>query len=125
MAKKKNTETDKAEFIARVQAAMLAGIIIGDGHTLFSPEFYAPFFTEEELAKAGLLRTHKSDGTYKGSIHTADGVVAELKAVYNLSFLEWVGHKVGATEYPWAEGRGFRAQQWVDIIRKTIAPVEA
>ena len=87
-----------SDFIARVREAREAGIIIGDGHGLYSPEFYAPHFSEEELKKARLIETHKSDGTHKGSIFAPDGsVIKEMKAVYNLNFLYWVARKVDVT----------------------------
>ena len=42
-------------FTTKVKEALEAGVITGDGHTLFSPEFYAPHFTAEELDEAGLI----------------------------------------------------------------------
>lgn len=111
-----------SEFTDRVREALEAGVIRGDGHSLFYTAFYEPYFTAEELRKAKLVRKHKSDGTHKGSIFDTEGnLVKELEAVYNLDFLSWVARKVGATEYPWAEGRGTRAEQWVGIIREAIA----
>lgn len=110
------------EFSARVSEALKAGVIHADGHTLFRPEFYAPHFSEAELDEAGLIQTHKSDGSYKGSIWAEDGsLVQELKAVYNLDFLGWVARQVGVTDYPQAIGRGFMAQEWVGFIRKALA----
>lgn len=106
----------------KVREALEAGVIIGDGHTLFRPEFYAPYFSEDELKKARLIQTHKSDGTPKGTIFASDGsVVPELKGVYNLSFLYWVAGRVGVTKYVRAEGRGSQASELVGYIREAVA----
>ena len=48
-------------FQTRVLQAMHDGVIEGDGHTIFSPEYYAPHFTVDELRKAGLIQNHRSD----------------------------------------------------------------
>lgn len=107
----------KEEFRQRVIEALKNGTIEGDGHTLYSPEKYAPFFTEAELEEAGLIQTHKSDGTGKGSIFAPDGsLIPELKAVYNLDFLYWVAGKVGVTQSVRAMGRGSQAQELVGYI---------
>lgn len=119
---KKGTTVADSDFITRVREAKEAGIIIGDGHGLYSPEFYAPHFSEEELSKARLVQTHKSDGTHKGSIYGPDGsVIEEMKAVYNLSFLYWVARKVGVTESVQANGRGSQAQELVRYITDALA----
>lgn len=110
------------EFRERVTLALGDKTIVGDGHTLFSPEYYAPHFTESELAEAGLIETHKSDGTPKGTIFASDGsIVPELKAVYNLDFLYWVHGKLGITAYPQAMGRGSQAQELVAMIHHVVA----
>lgn len=114
------------EFRQRVVEALKNGTIEGDGHTLYSPERYAPYFTEAELAEAGLIQTHKSDGTGKGSIFAPDGsLVPELKAVYNLSFLYWVARKVGVTESVQAIGRGSQAQELVGYIYDKVLTATA
>lgn len=109
------------EFRQRVIRAMENGKIFGDGHTLYSPERYAPHFTEAELKEAGLIQIHKSDGTPKGTITAPDGsVLTELKAVYNLDFLYWVASKVGVTQSVRANGRGSQAQELVGYIREAL-----
>lgn len=113
-------------FRQRVIEALKDSTVHGDGHTLYSPEFYAPHFSETELAEAGLIQTHKSDGTHKGSIFAPDGsLVPELKAVYNLSFLYWLASRVGVTESVRAMGRGSQAQELVGYIYdKTLTVTE-
>ncbi len=98
--------------------AMNNNVIIGDGHSLYGAEFYAPYFTEEELTEAGLLCTHKSDkSSWKSTIYDGNGkAVSELKAVYNLEFLYWVVRKLGLEKYPRAHGRGSQAQELVSFI---------
>jgi hypothetical protein len=110
------------EFQVRVSEAMQAGKIQADGHTLFSPEFYAPFFSAEELKAARLIQTHTSDGTPKGTIFGSDGSVIErLEAVYNLDFLYWVAGSVGVDKYPRSMGRGSQAQELVGFIAEALA----
>lgn len=115
------------DFTARATEAMNNGKIIGDGHTLFSPEFYAPFFSAEELNEAGLIHTHESDGTHKGSIYDQEGnILTALTAVYNLSFLYWVVGKLGITDYRNDFfGRGSQAQELASVIRKHLKEISA
>lgn len=114
--------TNTSEFRARVADAMSAGIITGDGHSLFSPDYYAPYFTATELRKARLIRKHGSDGSPKGTIFGADGEpIAELEAVYNLDFLAWVSAQLGVTKWARCEGRGSRAQEYVGFIQEALA----
>lgn len=113
-----------SDFNTRVIEALKNGTIEGDGHTLYSPEKYAPYFTEAELEEAGLIETHKSDGTPKGTITAPDGsVIPELKAVYNLHFLYWVAGKVGVTESVRSMGRGSQAQELVNYIYDKVLTV--
>lgn len=110
------------DFRSRVAAALGAGVIEGDGHTLFSPEYYAPHFSKAELGEAGLIRVHESDGSAKGSIFAPDGsLIEKVEAVYNLSFLYWIHGKLGITEYPRAMGRGFQAEELVILIENALA----
>ena len=106
----------------KVREAIKANIIIGDGHTLFYPEYYAPHFTLSELTEAGLVENHESDGSYKGTIFAHDGsVVDELKAVYNLDFLYWVAIQIGADTNIQSMGRGSQAMELVRNINKALA----
>lgn len=108
-------------FISKVQEALKDNIIIGDGHTLFAPEFYAPHFTAEELAH--LIHKHQSDGaSWKSTIFDENGnVIPELEAIYNLDFLYWLAGQLGVTKNTTAMGRGSQAQQLVGFIREAIA----
>jgi hypothetical protein len=109
----------KADFKDRVRQALDAKVVIGDGHTLFSPEFYAPYFTLDEIGH--LITKHKSDGTGKGSIFAPDGsVVDELEAIYNLEFLYWLARHMGITTSVWREGRGSQAQELVGYILEEL-----
>jgi hypothetical protein len=107
-------------FINKVQEALKAGVIIGDGHTLFAPEFYEPYFTATELAH--LIHKHESHGSWKSTIFDENGeVIPELEAIYNLDFLYWLASKLGVTERTTAMGRGSQAQQLTGFIREAIA----
>jgi hypothetical protein len=111
-----------SDFRTRVSEALTARVIIGDGHTLFSPDFYAPHFSKEELEEAGLIQTHESDGSHKGSIWSPEGeLIEKLEAVYNLYFLYWVARKVGADTNTRSMGRGSQAQELVHNIRVVLA----
>lgn len=104
-------------FNIKVKNALDAGIIIGDGHSLYAPEFYEPFFTADELFEARLIQTHKSDGSHKGSIYDDNGaIIDEVQGVYNLNFLYWVSGQLGIEETPRANGRGSQAQELVRFI---------
>lgn len=112
----------EGDFQSRVRAALEAGVIEADGHTLFTPEHYSPHFSKAELDEAGLIRVHESDGSAKGSIFAADGsLIDKVEAVYNLSFLYWIHGELGIAEYPRAMGRGFQAQELVDMIEGALA----
>jgi len=108
-------------FINKVQEALEAGVIIADGHTLFAPEFYEPFFTATELGH--LIRKHQSDGeSWKSTIFDENGeVIPELEAIYNLDFLYWLASKLGVTKHTTAMGRGSQAEQLKGFIREAIA----
>jgi hypothetical protein len=111
-----------SDFHTKVREALEAGVIEGDGHTLFSPEHYAPHFSKEELEEAGLIEVHQSDGTPKGTIFASDGTIIEkLEAVYNLEFLYWVARQVGVTESVRSMGRGSQAQELVGYIANALA----
>ena len=112
-------------FQTRVIQAMHDGVIEGDGHTIFSPEYYAPHFTVDELRKAGLIQNHRSDmSDNKSTIYGDDGIVLEeLKdSVYNLDFLYWLRHELGIDEPVTMIGRGSQARQIVGQIRKVVSP---
>lgn len=103
--------------IERTRNALADGIIIGDGHSIFTPNFYKPYFTDEELA--GLTTTYKSDlSSHKSTIFDPNtGVPVEsLTGIYNLTFLYWLAKQIGATDYRDCFGRGSQAQAIVDAI---------
>lgn len=100
---------------ATIRAALEDGTIEPDGHTIFSPEKYMPHFTMEQLS--GLLMTYQSDfSSHKSTIYTQDGPVESLQGIYNLHFLMWLRDELGIRGYATAGGRGFAAQQYVNMI---------
>ena len=91
----KDTHTpseSQANLIKQTKEAIADGKIVGDGHTIFNPEFYAPHFSEAELRKAKLIHTHKSDTSdYKSTLFGKDGnPIEKLEGIYNLDFLYWL-----------------------------------
>ena len=108
----------------RTRDAIAEGKVIGDGHTIFNPDFYEPHFSLAELRKAGLVQTFKSDASsHKSTIYdSATGKpVPALKGVYNLSFLEWLASQLGVTDYRICNGRGFQADVIASAIRLALA----
>jgi hypothetical protein len=107
----------------RTKDAIADGKIIGDGHTIFNPSFYAPHFSEDELRKAKLIHTYKSDTTnHKSTIFGKDGKPMEkLKGVYNLTFLYWLCGQLGVDSNNDFNGRGSQADVLASRIRKALA----
>lgn len=101
----------------QIREALVAGIIVADGHGLYDPEFYSPHFDVEQM---NLVHTHRSAGGFKSTIFVDGKPVDELKAVYNLSFLEQLIRSAGLPPST-AIGRGFAAQQCVDALKKWVA----
>ena len=106
----------------RTKDALADGKVVGDGHTIFLPEFYAPHFSEDELRKARLIRTLESDfSNPKSTIFDANGnPVDKMEGVYNLSFLYWLCDALGVDSYNDYNGRGSQAQELVRRIRAQI-----
>lgn len=101
-----------------IREALNEGVIVPDGHTLFSPEKYTKYFDVEQM---GLVRSYSSDGTHKGSIYQNGELVQELKdVVYNLDFLYVLQEELGLP-YPKASGRGFQAQEIVDSLKAWVS----
>jgi hypothetical protein len=109
--------------LQRTKDAIADGKIIGDGHTIFNPSFYAPHFSEDELRKAKLIHTYKSDKSdHKSTIFDKDGKPMEkLKGVYNLTFLYWLCGQLGVDSNNDFNGRGSQADALASRIRKALA----
>jgi hypothetical protein len=109
--------------VQRTKDALADGKVIGDGHTIFAPEFYAPHFTEAELRKARLIQTLKSDrSSHKSTIFDNDGnPVDKIQGVYNLSFLYWLCGALGINSSNDYNGRGSQAEELVRRIRGGVA----
>jgi hypothetical protein len=107
--------------IERTRSALADGTVIGDGHTIFSPEHYAPHFPLTEIAPLG--RTYESDGSPKGTIFRDGKAMPSVSGVYNLAFLYWLAEQVGAdaTDARRMMGRGFQAQSLVAAIKQAVA----
>ena len=107
----------------KTKDAIADGKIIGDGHTIFDPSYYAPHFSEDELRKAKLIQTYKSDTSdHKSTIFDNDGKpMTKLKGVYNLEFLYWLCGALGINSHNDYNGRGSQAQELARRIRKELA----
>ena len=106
----------------RTKEAITDGKIVGDGHTIFDPSYYAPHFSEDELRKAKLIQTYKSDKSDpKSTIFGTDGKpMTKLKGVYNLEFLYWLCGALGINSHNDYTGRGSQAQELARRIRKEL-----
>jgi hypothetical protein len=106
----------------KVIGAIADGTIVGDGHTIFKPSFYAPHFSEAELRKAKLIHTHKSDTSdHKSTIFDKDGKPMEkLEGIYNLNFLYWLCGALGVNSHNDYNGRGSQAQELARRIRDAV-----
>jgi hypothetical protein len=108
----------------KTRQALEDGKIIGDGHTIFTPAFYSPYFSEYELVEAGLMTTLNSDySSGKTTIfdpHTGDPVES-VTGIYNLSFLYWLAGQLGVSDYRECFGRGSQARAIVDAIRQALS----
>lgn len=104
----------------QIRKAIEDRVIVGDGHTLFRPEFYSSLVDEETLRKARLVTEHKSDTrSAKSTIFDAQGnVLTSLVAVYNLTFLEWLAGKCEVDYSRDFFGRGSQAQEIVRALRE-------
>lgn len=107
----------------RTKDALADDKIIGDGHTIFSPKFYAPHFTEDELRKARLIQTLESDySDPKSTIFDKDGnPVESMEGVYNLSFLYWLCGALGIDSNNDYNGRGSQAQELVRRVKEALS----
>lgn len=108
----------------RTKDALADGKVIGDGHTIYAPEFYAPHFTEDELRRAQLIQTLKSDfSSGKSTIFAPETgePVESVDGIYNLSFLYWLAGQLGVTGYRECFGRGSQAQVIVEAIRGALS----
>ena len=115
--------TDMTTIRQRTKDALADGTIVGDGHTIYAPSFYAPHFTEDELRVAGLIRTLKSDYSRgKYTIYDTDGnPMDEVDGVYNLDFLYWVAGLNGVANFRDCFGRGSQARVIVEAITEALA----
>jgi len=82
----------------------------GDGHGLYDPNFLTELGVPEPLVTS-VTTTHRSDGTYKGSIFDANGdLITETRAVYSLSLYRAINSDLGLPGSSMM-GRGFEARQ--------------
>ena len=121
----KDTHTpseSQANLIKQTKEAIADGKIVGDGHTIFNPEFYAPHFSEAELRKAKLIHTHKSDTSdYKSTLFGKHGnPIEKLEGIYNLDFLYWLCGVLGIDSNNDYNGRGWQAEELARRIRSHI-----
>lgn len=92
----------------------------GDGHGLYDPQFLTQLGVPEELIKRVTI-THKSDGTYKGSIFNPDGsVVKEMTAVYSLDLYQIINSDLGLPSSKML-GRGSEARELHRQIKQFVA----
>jgi hypothetical protein len=102
------------------ESRLMLETLNGDGHGVYAPEWYTDRGWSAEMI-SGITFTHRSDGTYKGSIWREDGtMIAEIRGVYSLTFHEAVAEILGITDHEPMNGRGFRAQA---VARAALAMI--
>ena len=107
----------------RTKEALANGKIVGDGHTIFDPVFYAPYFSEDELRQAGLIEEYHSDySSGKSTIFDPDTgeAVESVKGVYNLTFLYWLASQNNVVDYRECFGRGSQARAIVEALKGAL-----
>lgn len=104
----------------RTKEAYDNGKLLADGHTIFNPTFYEPYFTAEELG--ALIQTHESDTSHpKTTIFGDDGSpIPYVRGIYNLSFLYWLAAKLDVTDFQDCLGRGSQANAIVTAILEKL-----
>jgi len=94
----------------------------GDGHGLYDPSFLTELGVPEALVES-VTTTHKSDGSYKGSIFDAEGcLIEETQAVYSLSLYRRISDELGLPGSTMM-GRGFEARQLHSQIKNALTEV--
>jgi hypothetical protein len=94
----------------------------GDGHGFYNPSFLSWLGVPEALVES-VTTTHKSDGSYKGSIFDAEGqVIEETHAVYSLSLYRRISDDLGLPGSTMM-GRGFEARQLHGQIKDALSGV--
>ena len=106
----------------KTRQALENGVVVGDGHTIYKPSFYEPFFSLDELKEAGLVERYESDfSSGKTTIYDNDGKPMDyVYGVYNLTFLYWLARSLGVTGYRECFGRGSQAQAIVEAIQEEL-----
>lgn len=120
------THTPTKNFIEKVKRAIEGGVIVADGHSIFSPEFYSPYFTEADLNSVNLISEFTSDESdYKSTLFDSNGKkVAGITGVYNLYFLEWLNISLATGKYSNKFGRGSQARDYVAFICEAVETTE-
>jgi hypothetical protein len=97
----------------QIKKAFEDEVIMDDGHTLMSPEYYVGFDVSD------IVQVHKSDfSSGKSTIFTNGVPVEELEAVYNLTFLRMIVRQLGLNCNESYMGRGFQAHEYCRKLRE-------
>jgi len=96
------------------QQAKLLEVIGGDGHTIWSADGLIEDGIDASIV-AAFTRVEKSDSSYKGSIFTDQGRVAELRGVYGLTVIRSLAAYYSETSGKF--GRGSEARELTEKIR--------
>ena len=100
-----------------IRKALDKGIIDGDGHSIFRPEWYTnEGFDCEHLSE--VLESNISD--HKETIYKDGKVINSCKGIHTLTFLYWVAGECGLTrgDYEEYHGRGRQAQAIASALGK-------
>lgn len=90
-----------------------------DGHSIFLPQAFLDDGLPQEVVSY-LTRSHRSDGTPKGTIFVEGQPVKDLEGIYGLDLLRLLAEALNIT-YRSAIGRGFEAQNIQSALRQHFA----
>ena len=116
MTRRASTRVAVEEQVRRCgRRAVLRAAAACDGHTILDPRVLVDAGVPAEVV-AHLTRTHRSDGTFKGTILSGGGPVAQVRGVAGLDALRLFADALGV-RYRRAYGRGSEAHN----IRTALA----
>jgi|688.fasta_scaffold25991_10 hypothetical protein len=102
---------------------ILKVIELCDGHTIFKPEAFSNFGAPPALVAKHTVAYESDLSDHKATIFVGGKPVTQCVGVYGLDVIEQINDDLGLPS-PWQTGRGFRARQCYENIRKHLGAEE-
>ncbi|CAN5621281.1 hypothetical protein BH10PLA1_BH10PLA1_17180 [soil metagenome] len=119
------TQTQYQNLVGQVRGSdkevLLRAAGLCDGHSIVDPKAFIEAGLPATVVDH-VTRTHKSDGSPKGTIFVSGQPVPELRGVYGLDLLRFLADALGV-QYRSAIGRGFEAQNIQSALHQHFHPV--